>query len=305
MPKLARTRFVSVGHPNARFTDMVLDFRDAGADAVDSTIWLRNGGGKSSILNLFFSMIRPDRREFLGGRAEARRRRIEDYVQKEDHSVVAAEWQLDTPADQLGFEGFADRYVTGAFYEWRTAAGGTTLRRLFFAGRIPQDPSPIHLDDLALFSEADGVRRRRTMASFRQEWMDLRNRYPHLGLMATENQSEWQDVLDAAGIDPELYSYQVRMNQREGGVDELFRFDSHEQFVDFLLELVIDPALGVRVSRNIGAYRRELKERKDRLLPERDLVDGLSARLAPLVALAEERRRLRTHSIERAAPPGA
>lgn len=301
MPKLARMRFVSVGHPNARFTDMVLDFRDAEADAVDSTIWLRNGGGKSSILNLFFSMIRPDRREFLGGRAEARRRRIEDYVQKEDHSVVAAEWQLDTPADQLGFEGVVDRYVTGTFCEWRTAAGGTTLRRLFFAGRILQDPSPIHLDDLALFAEADGVRRRRTMASFRQEWMDLRNRYPHLGLMATENQSEWQDVLDAAGIDPELYAYQVRMNQREGGVDELFRFDSHEQFVDFLLELVIDPALGVRVSRNIGAYRRELKERKDRLLPERELVDGLSARLAPLVELAEERRRLSTHSIQRAA----
>ncbi len=301
MPKLARMRFVSVGHPNARFTDMVLDFRDAEADAVDSTIWLRNGGGKSSILNLFFSMVRPDRREFLGGRAEARRRRIEDYVQREDHSVVAAEWQLDTPADQLGFNGLVDRYVTGTFCEWRTAAGGTALRRLFFAGRVPQDPSPIHLDDLSLFTETDGVRRRRTMASFRQEWMELRNRYPHLGLVATENQSEWQGVLDAAGIDPELYSYQVRMNQREGGVDELFRFDSHEQFVDFLLELVIDPALGVRVSRNIGAYRRELKERKDRLLPERDLVEGLSLRLLPLAELAEERRRLKAHSIQRAA----
>lgn len=301
MPKLARIRFVSIGHPNARFTDMILDFRDAGDDAVDSTIWLRNGGGKSSILNLFFGMVRPDRREFLGGRAEARRRRIEDYVQKEDHSVVAAEWQLDTPADQLTFNGSAHRYVTGTFYEWRTAAGGPSLRRLFFSGRVPEELSAIRLEDLPLFTETDGVRRRRTMASFRQEWMDLRNRYPHLGIVATENQGEWQDVLDAAGIDPELYAYQVRMNQREGGVDELFRFDSHEQFVDFLLELVIDPALGARVSRNIGAYRRELKERKDRLIPERELVEGLSLRLAPLEKLAEERRLLSSRSIELAA----
>jgi hypothetical protein len=301
LPKLARIRFVSVGHPNARFTDMILDFRDAGEDAVDSTIWLRNGGGKSSILNLFFGMVRPDRREFLGGRAEARRRRIEDYVQKEDHSVVAAEWQLDTPADQLSFNGLAERYVTGTFYEWRTSSGGPSLRRLFFAGRVPEELSAIRLEDLPLFTQTDGVRRRRTMASFRQEWMDLRNRYPHLGLVATENQGEWQEVLDAAGIDPELYAYQVRMNQREGGVDELFRFDSHEQFVDFLLELVIDPALGARVSRNIGAYRRELKERKDRLIPERELAEGLSLRLAPLEKLAEARRLLRSRCIELAA----
>lgn len=206
MPKLAKLRFVSVGHPYARFTDMVLDFRDAGAYAVDSTIWLRNGGGKSSILNLFFSMVRPDRREFLGGRAEARRRRIEDYIQREDHSVVAAEWQLDTSGDQLRLNGLTDRFITGTFYEWKTATGGASLRRLFFSGLVPQDPSPISLEDLPLFTEADGVRRRRTMASFRQEWMELRNRYPYLSLMATENQGEWQDVLDSAGIDPELYS---------------------------------------------------------------------------------------------------
>src|SRR5262249_46690108 len=76
MPRLARLRLVSVGHPSARFGDLVLDFRDSVGRATDATLWLRNGGGKSSLLNLFFALVRPDRREFLGNRAEAKQRRL-------------------------------------------------------------------------------------------------------------------------------------------------------------------------------------------------------------------------------------
>ena len=47
MPKLARLRLVSIGHPSARFGDLVLDFRDPDGRATDATLWLRNGGGKS------------------------------------------------------------------------------------------------------------------------------------------------------------------------------------------------------------------------------------------------------------------
>lgn len=47
MPRPARLRFVSLGHLNARFDDLVLDLRDAGAHTIDSTVWLRNGGDKA------------------------------------------------------------------------------------------------------------------------------------------------------------------------------------------------------------------------------------------------------------------
>lgn len=291
MPRLARLRFVSLGHPNARFDDLVLDLRDADGHATDSTLWLRNGGGKSSILNLLFGLIRPGRRDFLGGKAEARKRRIEDYVDTRDHGVVAAEWQLDG-ADGLDFEGDPLRYLTGVFLEWRTGRSedDTRLRRLFFAGRVSGASPRLDLQSLPLFTEqGDGRRGRRTLASFRQEWMGLRSSHPHLELAQTENQREWGELLDAAGIDPELFAYQIRMNSREGGVDELFRFAEHEQFVDFLLELALDPALGERVSRNIETFKRELRERKHALLPERELLEGLVSRLEPVAALAAER----------------
>lgn len=291
MPRLARLRFVSVGHRQARMDDLVLDLRNRDSVAMDSTLWLRNGGGKSSILNLFFALLRPDRREFLGGKAEAKKRRLEDYVLPEDRAVVVCEWEIDTVPGQIPIAGLAGHLIIGAFYEWRTGASSEhmPLRRLFFAGRSEPTEGRLTLEGLPLFITQHDRITRRTLTGFRQEWIALRERYPHLQLVQTENLREWGDYLDAAGIDPELFAYQIRMNQREGGVDEIFRFEEDEQFIDFLLELVLDVTLGDKVMRNIGTYRRELKERKDRLIPERDLLAGLSIRLAPMIDFADRR----------------
>lgn len=289
MPQLLKLRFVSLGHPQARMDDLVLDFQGPDGLATDSTLWLRNGGGKSSILNLFFAIVRPHRSEFLGGKAEAKQRSLNDYILPSDRAVAAAEWQLDPAADSLGLE--SERFVTGVFYERREGSGD--LRRLFFSSRVAPEHPESTLEQLPLYTANNGKRSRRTLGSFREAWRSLRDRAPHLNVGDTENQREWQEVLEAARIDPELYSYQVRMNQREGGADELFRFAEADDFIDFLLALALDPALGDRVGKNITAFRRELLQRKEQLLPERDLVVGLIARMSAVKNVRERREGLR------------
>jgi hypothetical protein len=287
MPKLLRLRFVSIGHPQARMDDLVLDFRDVSGDAADSTLWLRNGGGKSSILNLFFAIVRPHKGEFLGGKAEAKQRSLSDYFLPGDRSIAVAEWSLD-PAAELGFE--RERFITGVFYERRDAAD---LRRLFFCCRVDQKHPESTLEHCPAYTRNDGIRTRRTLMAFREAWRALRDRAPHLGVAETENQRDWQETLEAARIDPELFSYQVRMNQREGGADELFRFAEPEDFVDFLLALALDPALGDRVGRNIAAFRRELLQRREQLIPERDLVDRLLVRIKTIGQIRAQRDEMR------------
>lgn len=291
MPQLLRLRFVSLGHPQARMEDLVLDFQGPDGQPSDSTLWLRNGGGKSSILNLFFTIVRPHRGEFLGGKAEAKQRSLTDYILVGDRAVAAAEWQLDPAADSLGVE--SERFVTGVFNE--RSDGSRDLRRLFFSCRVSDDNPESTLDNLPLYASSNGARARRTLGAFREAWRSLRDQAPHLAVTDTENQREWQDVLEAARIDPELFSYQVRMNQREGGADELFRFAEPEDFVDFLLELALDPALGNRVGRNITAFRRELLQRREKLLPERELVTGLLSRMGVVRDIQQRRERLRVH----------
>ena len=127
------------------------------------------------------------------------------------------------------------------------------------------------------------------MAAFRQELATLREAEPRLQLYWTTTIREWTEHLISIGIDPELFTYQIRMNQREGGADEVFRFADHDQFVDFLLGLALDPALGEGVTANIGTFREELRDRKDQWLPEVELVAGMIERLSPLVEVNNQR----------------
>ncbi len=289
MPQLLKLRFVSVGHPQARLEDVVLNFCGPDGRATDSTIWLRNGGGKSSLLNLFFAIVRPNRREFLGGKADAKQRTLDDYILPGDRSVAVAEWQLDPAADSLGLE--VERFLTGVFYERRD--GATEPRHLFFCCRVSAEHPESTLEGLPLYLTSQDSKTRRTLTAFREVWRALRDRAPHLQVSDTEQQREWQEVLEGARIDPELFSYQVRMNQREGGADELFRFGEAEEFVDFLLALALEPALGDRVGRNLTAFRRELLQRKEQLIPERSLVEGLLDRIRAICEVRIEREKLR------------
>ena len=61
---LARLRLANVGQASARFNDLTLDFTD-GTKPADSVLWLRNGGGKSTILSLFLSTLLPRKYDFM------------------------------------------------------------------------------------------------------------------------------------------------------------------------------------------------------------------------------------------------
>lgn len=288
MPRLSRLRFCNMGPERARMDDLILDFRDAEGWAIDSTIWLRNGGGKTSILSLFFALLRPDKRDVFGSKAEPDDKKLDDYVQLHAPGLVVAEWQLDSDP-RVKASDKPEHYLTGVFYEKHSGSSSDRLRRLFFAARvIPGEPC-LTLDGLPIYTQGSGVRKRRMMNSFKQEWQAIGLRYPHAEVQETEHQGEWKRILDAAGIDPELFGYQIQMNCDEGGAAKLFKFKETEEFVDFFLELIVDFGLGNSVAKNIEIFRTELRQRLEELLPEQELFGGVLERLEPLVGLADKR----------------
>ncbi len=289
MPKLARLRFVSIGHTNARMQDLTLNFCDQSDLPTDSTIWLRNGGGKSSILSLFFAMLRPNRRDFLGTRADGGERRLEQYILKTDRSVVAAEWVLDNPSSMGVDEGNVVRFLTGVFYEY-SATKADTLNRLFFCARMDPGVEETEISGIPIDTlNATGTKVRRTLTSFKQKWHELSQAHPELRMESTDNQSTWSELLQREGLDPGLFGYQLTMNMREGGADELFRFKTPEDFVDFLLQLSVEPGRADDISSNLETFREQLRRRKHEFLPDLDLSNGLIERLTPLVELHEKR----------------
>ena len=279
MPRLTRLRFVNIGHENARMDDLTLNFCDEAGSPIDSTLWLRNGGGKSSILNLFFSLLFPNRRQFLGAKADRGERSLEDYVLVGDEAVVVAEWQLDAPPGEP-----VRWYLTGGFYEWRQS----TLERLFFASYV-HEPH-LTLGKLPLRGESN---ERLTLYGFKQAWQNLGNAYPRAEAHETPHQREWRDILKEARIDPE-FGYQLRMNSREGGADELFRFRDTDGFVDFFLGMVFPAERGDLLAQNLEVFRAALRERLE-LQPSLELIKRVKLCVEPVVELTSERQAHRSH----------
>ena len=290
--KLRLLRFEGAGHRDARLAPLLLDFTgEERAGALDTVLWLRNGGGKSSILNLFYALLRPGRREFLGSETEGRQRRLEDYVAGEDTAHIVAEWEVPGQGALPGMG--AATLVTGMVMEWRDrakSADPTRLRRAWYAfyarpGSLSADNLPIHIDD---GDETSGGRRAASLTRFCDLLRDTARADPALELTISEAQGEWQRRLTDLGLDPELFHYQLRMNRREGGAAELFRFRDADEFIDFLLELVIDPAEPGQVAANLAAYSDELAKRP-LLELERDFVEGSLGQLRTLVEASSVR----------------
>ena len=296
MPKLSRMRLVSIGHPRARFDDLLLDFRDDRKRATDSVLWLRNGGGKSSLLNLFYSVVRPRQTDFLGGKGGEEHRRLTDYVQADDRAIIACEWQLD--GEDALFDGEPLRYLTIVFHEHRasspTEGASAGLQRMFLAAESRPDVPELTLEGMPLTTTSeDGRTMRRSLANFRRVWRDLQVDHPDRDVFVTDKQTDWARQLESRGIDTHLFGYQLHMNSREGGVTELFTFSDADSFVDFLLKTAFDPQDADNVRDQVSTFRTQLVRRHKELQPDHELCQGLLSRLEPFTAVADSRSELR------------
>jgi hypothetical protein len=283
-------RLVSVGHESARFEDVTLRFTNRAGDPTNSVIWLRNGGGKTSLLSLFFAGVRPNLRDFLGKRAEEKIRTIDDYIRPRDHGVVACEWELD--AERGLFDGTAPLYLSGVFYERSSSHeqnGQGGVERLFFGCMVSPEPSELTLEGLPLITDSPTGKNRRNLNGFRRRWRQLNTDHPSLEVFYTDKQNRFEEELTSRGIDPEVFRYQVLMNEREGGVLEKFSFTQDEDFIDFLLEVAFSPQRAKEVREQLTVFRQELVERNERLKPELEFCRGLLIQLQKMSGIGRER----------------
>src|SRR6202034_3787295 len=259
MPRITRIHFAGVGHHDARIPALTLDMRDGSGDPADTIIWAENGTGKSSLLNLIFSTYRPNQRQFLGKQAEGRARELSDYIRSRDLGFVVTEWDItddqaqkslinDPPARSL--------LLVGQVLSWRGLDNSNELRRLFFTIRPNH---AVQFQSLPILGLAQ------TVSSFEafRDWLDEQNRdFPKLEIRYTSSQSEWQEHLANNQLDPELFTYQLRMNESEGGINNLFNsLKSDRDFIRLFLQLGFDPSSANQVRDNLNQFLPKLRNR--------------------------------------------
>ncbi|WP_086796750.1 hypothetical protein [Streptomyces caniscabiei] len=292
MLQVRRIRLENIGHRAAGFKSLVLDLTGGPSSIdgrslqpVDVILWLRNGGGKSSLLSLLFSLLLPAKTDFIGA---AKAKSLAEYVPDGQVSHVVAEWgDSERPASGAVL-------LTGGVYQWRDrqrpadpSSGWERLERRWYLLR-PQ-PGGLELDSLPVRTE-DG---RLTMSTYVKALEAANKTERRLQLAVADEQYEWEEHLGNHGLDPQVFKIQKAMNQEEGGITDLFKFRTAEEFVDFLIDMVVDPAAPIAARAALSKHADKLAARPAREREERFLAEAV-LRLKPVqkstaeVAVAEQ-----------------
>lgn len=283
MYELSRVRLHSVGPPGARYQDVLLDFSGAGEPvgvqgdllgedsepsrrpSPASVLFLENGGGKSVLIKLIFSVVLPGRRQVVGTSST---RVLEQFVLPDDVANVAVEWMHTSTGQRL---------VTGKVSEWRGHVGSPDPANLLDSWYCFRPGPALELETLPLTEDG----RLLTMTAYRDRLGELAQADPRLDLFWTRRQGEWTERLDALGIDPELFRYQRAMNAGEGEAADAFSFATDEAFVEFLLRAVLPEDGASELAEVLANYADSLAQRGELAL-EREFVEGALELLDPL-----------------------
>ncbi|MEU4731807.1 hypothetical protein [Streptomyces sp. NPDC023588] len=313
MYELSRIRLYSIGPAGARYADTVLDLRGVGepvphpapaqADffedepagpprrpAPAGVLFLENGGGKSVLLKLIFSVMLPGHRNTLGGASSGVLRK---FLLADDCGHVALEWQHTQTGECV---------VVGKVSEWRGRQVSNDPRKFAEAWYSFRPGPGLSLDSLPV-AEATAVRppvegasgargRRRTMKGFRDALTEAGKAYPHLEVYFEEIHDRWNEHLTELGLDPELFRYQREMNADEGEAAGLFAVKKDSDFTDLLLRAVTDTRDTDGLADLVHGFGNKLGRRAE-LMAERDFTAGSVDLLTRIVEAAATRSRLR------------
>ena len=313
MYELSRVRLYSIGPAGARYADTVLDLRGVGEPVPDpaptqaeffaeepsgpprrpapaGVLFLENGGGKSVLLKLIFSVMLPGHRNTLGGASSGVLRK---FLLADDCGHVALEWQHVQTGECV---------VVGKASEWRGRQVSNDPRKFAEAWYSFRPGPGLSLDNLPV-AEATAVRppaegtsgaqgRRRTMKGFRDALTEAGKAYPHLEVHWEEIHDRWIEHLGDLGLDPELFRYQREMNADEGEAAGLFAVKKDSDFTDLLLRAVTDTRDTDGLADLVSGFGNKLGRRAE-LIAERDFTAGSADLLGRIVEAAETRSRAR------------
>ncbi|MFJ6753061.1 hypothetical protein ACIQNI_33550 [Streptomyces sp. NPDC091266] len=316
MYELSRVRLYSIGPAGARYADTVLDLRGVGATvprpapaqadffedepvgpprrpAPAGVLFLENGGGKSVLLKLIFSVMLPGHRNTLGGASSGVLRK---FLLADDCGHVALEWQHVLTGETV---------VVGKASEWRGRQVSNDPRKFAEAWYSFRPGPGMSLDALPV-AEATVVRpreesgegisgargRRRTMKGFRDVLTEAGKNYPNLDVVWEEIHERWNEHLGVLGLDPELFRYQREMNADEGEAAGLFAVKNDSDFTDLLLRAVTDTRDTDGLADLVHGFAHKLGRRAE-LTAERDFTAGSLDLLSRIADSAEQRERAR------------
>lgn len=287
MPMLKNILLSGIGPRSARFNNIIIPCLDPDnpKEVSDTLLWLRNGGGKTTLLSLLFAIFRPALNEYLGMLTKEKRH-FRDVVSARGVAIAATEWTVPGAGDLFG--GHEKTRVVGYAAAWPN-------------GEVKADASPKRL--LFSFLASPGMSLQNLPVRGRPEWAQTLDQFrrwleaklkdrPHADAFIADAQGEqrdWEKFLTDRDFDVRGFYTQIKMNLTEGGASkEILSFADDRHFLEMLFEVIVD---GQRVSalQEVLAELRGTIQLKPQYELEKRMLDQLKPRVESLHTQVENR----------------
>jgi len=242
MARLCRVHIAGMGKEGARFNPLTVDLRSPqNASPQDSVIWLRNGGGKTTLISILYSLLVPNASHFLG-KMNGKGAALEDFLRQDQLACVATEWDLSVPGAPRRTLGqvllLKERRLIRKYFSFSATAA------------FNFDTLPVH----GLGPAAGSLDR------FEDVLYESQRSTPSIDLVIEEIQWRWEEHLANLGLDPVLFHAHLVMNSQEGGATEIFKIKTPEEFVRRFLELVWDEQATEEIETTLRLFREKLAQ---------------------------------------------
>jgi len=183
---------------------------------------LINGGGKSTLVGLFFSVPIPAKNKFIP-HVVNNSLVIEDYYRMNVPGYVCLEWEFPSKSDTPSLP-FASalipkkRYVIGSIGYKSVIKGETTLERMFFSVRLSQS---FEFEDLPLPVINNTLASQIINFDEVKKWASSMKAKLGDSFFSYQSHGDWQKHLVSLGFSLHDFEVQMRMNHEEGGATKV------------------------------------------------------------------------------------
>jgi hypothetical protein len=289
---LRRLALHRVGLPERRFNNLSFDFVDSVTGTPTNTVlWAENGSGKTSLLRLCFTVLQPEKREYLSH--DNRILALHNYIQARDTSHVILEWERVR-------DGRRERIVTGLIMEWQDLTAQNSdehLAKFWYSFTAVADTLSFDTLPITCSVQQDGVTKRRYMRlrEFIRHLTDI-DKISNLNLVVTDRPRNWKEQLSRLGLDPELFRYQVQMNSDEADADAFIKdMATSAGFVEKLQKTTTKPEDARSVHQCLQSYSERIS-RRPILETEHRFLQAVSGPLGVLIDVLAKRTSARTEA---------
>jgi len=215
LPLINRIRLANIGVSKIFMDNLILN-----CYGENTVMYLENGGGKSSIISLILSLLRPYSYAFLGNSSN---RSLKEYVFQGLPAHIMIEWIFEDKKR-------TEFLLTGVVI---TKKNDDTIHQLFYTLKYPIEVrSHLTFDSIETKNDSGFLGSSQFISMLRNK----RKKNPSQEVKYYNNEiGKWVEHLNHNLIDSELIKAQLDMNKREGGQDSILDFQNDFDFIRFLI----------------------------------------------------------------------